>query len=113
MTSNESRQLNYTVISAPTSSSVINQEEVHFKRSNIIAQFIFTLMTMTAGPSIIQGDISVVSQPVTVCQTIDIAQPLSNEEILQKFISKLVLETKEMARQIAGIVNKDYRDLLW
>lgn len=113
MTTNDSRQLNYTVISSPTSSSVLDQEDIHFRKSTIIAPFLFTLMTMTAVPTINASDISAVSQPVTVCQTIDIANSMSNEEVFKKFVSKLVLESKDIDPEIAEIVNKNYRDLLW
>ena len=70
-------------------------------------------MTMTAVPTINASDISAVSQPVTVCQTIDIANLMSNEEVFKKFVSKLVLESKDIDPEIAEIVNKNYRDLLW
>ena len=113
MTTNESQQLDYVVFSSPDSSSVFTPEDGHYKISTIVAPFLFTFMTITAVPTIQASDFSMVSQPVTVCQTIDIVEPMSDKEVFKKFVSKLVLESKEMDREIAEIVNKDYRKMLW
>jgi hypothetical protein len=113
MTANESLNLDYVVFSSPDSSSVLTHEDGHNKISNIIAPFLFTFLSMTTVPTLQANDISMVSQPVTVCQTIDISEPISKEEILKLFVSKLVLESKDIDPEIAEIVNKNYRDLLW
>jgi hypothetical protein len=113
MTTNDSRQIKYAFTSSSTSSSVLPQEEVHFRKSFIIAPFLFTFMTMTAAPTNNASDISAVSQPVTICQTYDMAETMSNEEVFKNFVSKLILESKDIDPEIAEIVNRNYRDLLW
>lgn len=109
----DSLHLDYTVFSSQDSSTILNQESVSVKKSSLIVPVLFTLMTMTSVQPMKAGDISMVSQPITVCQTIDIVEETSKEVILKQFVSKLVTESSDIDPDIAEIVNRNFKKLLW
>lgn len=113
METNDSHQFDYSVFSSIDSSTIFTSKDENTNRSAFWAPVLLTLISMTAVTPIKSIDISAVSQPVTVCQSMDITVTLNKEDIFKQFVSKLVLESKEIDPEIAEIVNKNYRKLLW